>query len=138
MIAFAIFMSCPTRRRPMGKNSIIITSDVIPSCIGQMLGIPCQPFGKIVGVMDDLGQRSDIKDVIQWPIQSCFRLRRPAIMNNAFRLFEVMIVKNFSFKCLILSTFRIIFVCSYLIDVCCYKISFIKTQLINMRTLVQK
>jgi hypothetical protein len=49
----------------------------------------------------------------------------------------VSIVKSFSFKCLILLTFRIIFVCSCLIDVCFYKISFIlKTQLVNMRTLV--
>jgi hypothetical protein len=47
-------------------------------------------------------------------------------------------VKKFSFKCLILFTFRIIFVCSYLIDVCFYKISFMRTQIINMRTLVQK
>jgi hypothetical protein len=37
-----------------------------------------------------------------------------------------------------LFTFRIIFVFSYLIDVCFYKISFIRTQLINMRTLVEK
>jgi hypothetical protein len=33
-------------------------------------------------VKNDLRQRSDIKDVIQWPIQSCFKLRRPAIVNT--------------------------------------------------------
>jgi hypothetical protein len=46
LIAVAIFTSCPTRRRPLGKNNIIITLDVVPSCTGQMLGILCQPFRK--------------------------------------------------------------------------------------------
>jgi hypothetical protein len=44
LIDFAIFMSCPTRRRPLEKSNIIITLDVILSCIDQMSGIPCQPF----------------------------------------------------------------------------------------------
>jgi hypothetical protein len=43
---------------------------------------------------------------------------KPSTKNNAFRLLVVIIVKNFSFKCLSLFTFRIIFVCSYLIDGC--------------------
>jgi hypothetical protein len=33
-------------------------------------------------VKNDLNQRSDIKCVIQWPILSFFRLRRPAIVNT--------------------------------------------------------
>jgi hypothetical protein len=33
-------------------------------------------------VKNDLGQRSDIKDIIQWPIRSCFGLRRPTIVNT--------------------------------------------------------
>lgn len=53
LIVFVIFMSCPIRRRPLEKNNIIITSDVTPSCIGQMLGVPCQPFGKMAGFMDE-------------------------------------------------------------------------------------
>jgi hypothetical protein len=32
-------------------------------------------------VKNDLSQRNDINDVIQWPIRSFFELRRPAIMN---------------------------------------------------------
>jgi hypothetical protein len=41
LIAFAIFMSCATRRRPLEKSNIIVSLDVIPSCTGQMLGILC-------------------------------------------------------------------------------------------------
>jgi hypothetical protein len=60
---------------------------------------------------------------------------KPSTKNNAFRLLVVNIVKNFSFKCLILFTFRIIFVCSYLINGCFCGIYFIlKTQVINMNT----
>jgi hypothetical protein len=33
-------------------------------------------------VKKDLSQRSDVKDVIQWPIRSCFRLKRPTIVNT--------------------------------------------------------
>jgi hypothetical protein len=33
-------------------------------------------------VKNVLSQRSDIKDVIQWHIRSCFGLRRPAIRNT--------------------------------------------------------
>jgi hypothetical protein len=46
MITFAIFMSYLIRQRPLGKSSIITTSDVTPSCTGLMQGIPCQLFGK--------------------------------------------------------------------------------------------
>jgi hypothetical protein len=53
LIAFAIFMSCPSRRRLLEKSNIIITLDVIPSCTGQMLGIPCQPFEKVARLMDE-------------------------------------------------------------------------------------
>jgi hypothetical protein len=90
LIAFAIFTSYLIRRRPLGKSSIITISDVIPSCTGLMQGVSCQLFGKMAGswmkqwfyVKNDLSQRSDIKDVIQWPIRSSFRLRRPAIVNT--------------------------------------------------------
>jgi hypothetical protein len=44
LIDFAIFMSCPTRRRPLEKSNITITLDVRPLCTDQMSGIPCQPF----------------------------------------------------------------------------------------------
>jgi hypothetical protein len=33
-------------------------------------------------VKNNLSQRSDIKDVIQWPIRYSFGLRRPAIVNT--------------------------------------------------------
>jgi hypothetical protein len=33
-------------------------------------------------VKNDLSQRNDIKDVIQWPIRSYLGLRRPAIVNT--------------------------------------------------------
>jgi hypothetical protein len=33
-------------------------------------------------VKNDLSQRSDVKDVIQWPIRSCFGSKRPAIVNT--------------------------------------------------------
>jgi hypothetical protein len=33
-------------------------------------------------VKNNLSQRNDIKDVIQWPIRSSFGLRRPAIVNT--------------------------------------------------------
>jgi hypothetical protein len=33
-------------------------------------------------VKNDLSQRSDIKDTIQWPIRSSFGPRRPAIVNT--------------------------------------------------------
>jgi hypothetical protein len=32
-------------------------------------------------VKNDLAVREDIKDVIPWPIQSCFNIKRPTIMN---------------------------------------------------------
>jgi hypothetical protein len=32
-------------------------------------------------VKNDLVEREDIKDVIQWPIRSCFGINRPTIMN---------------------------------------------------------
>jgi hypothetical protein len=62
--------------------------------------------------------------------------QKPSTKNNAFRILVVIIAKNFfSFKCLILFAFRIIFVCSYLIYGCFFRISFIlKAQLINIET----
>jgi hypothetical protein len=33
-------------------------------------------------VKNDLATRQDIKDVIQWPIQSCFSIMRPTIVNT--------------------------------------------------------
>jgi hypothetical protein len=33
-------------------------------------------------VKNDLSQKSDIKDVMQWPIRSSFGLRRPALVNT--------------------------------------------------------
>jgi hypothetical protein len=33
-------------------------------------------------VKDDLVEREDVKDIIQHPIQSCFGIRRPLIMNS--------------------------------------------------------
>jgi hypothetical protein len=33
-------------------------------------------------VKNDLDKRSDIRDVIQWPIRSCFIIKRPVIMNT--------------------------------------------------------
>jgi hypothetical protein len=50
LIAFAIFMSCVIKPRPLGKSSIITTSDAIPSCIGLMQGVSCQLFEKMAGV----------------------------------------------------------------------------------------
>jgi hypothetical protein len=32
-------------------------------------------------VKNDLDKRSDIRDVIQWPIQSCFEIKWPIIVN---------------------------------------------------------
>jgi hypothetical protein len=34
-------------------------------------------------VKNDLDRRGDIRDVIQWPIRSCFRIKGPAIVNIA-------------------------------------------------------
>jgi hypothetical protein len=36
----------------------------------------------VVYVKNDLDKRSDIMDVIQWSIQSCFRIKRPIIVNT--------------------------------------------------------
>ena len=33
-------------------------------------------------VKNDLVKREDIKDVIQWPIRSCFGIKRPTIVNT--------------------------------------------------------
>jgi hypothetical protein len=33
-------------------------------------------------VKNDLSQRSDVRDVIQWPIRSCFRIKRQVIVNT--------------------------------------------------------
>jgi hypothetical protein len=53
--------------------------------------VPCADFQKeMAGFMDDamvlcgndLNERNDVKDVIQWPIRSSFRLKRPTIMNT--------------------------------------------------------
>jgi hypothetical protein len=33
-------------------------------------------------VKNDLVEREDVKDIIQRPIQSCFGIRRPLIMNS--------------------------------------------------------
>jgi hypothetical protein len=33
-------------------------------------------------VKNDLDKRSDIMDVIQWPIRSCFRIKRSVIVNT--------------------------------------------------------
>jgi hypothetical protein len=53
LIAFAIFMSYPKRRRSLEKSNIIITLDVIPSCTGQMLGIPANLSEKMARFMDE-------------------------------------------------------------------------------------
>jgi hypothetical protein len=34
----------------------------------------------VVYVKNDLDKRSDIRDVIQWLIRSCFRIKRPIIV----------------------------------------------------------
>jgi hypothetical protein len=74
--------------------------------------------------------------VVSHPVLLC-NTTKPSTKNNAFRLLVVNIVMTFQVFDLI--TFRIIFACSYSIDNCFCGISFIlKTQLINMRTLVQK
>jgi hypothetical protein len=41
LIVFAIFMSYPTRRRPMERSNIIIILDATPLYIVQMLGFMC-------------------------------------------------------------------------------------------------
>jgi hypothetical protein len=41
LIVFAIFTSYLIRRRPLGKSSIIKTSDVIPSFTRLKQGVPC-------------------------------------------------------------------------------------------------
>jgi hypothetical protein len=53
LIAFVIFMSCPIIRRLLENSSITITLVVIPLHTDQMLGNPCQLFGKMVGLMDE-------------------------------------------------------------------------------------